>query len=119
MIELAPLPSVVTKSPTPPRTTHPPARLYQNASVGVTAVLPASGCPPVGVRIVKSKVTEKSCVSCSKTRGVNETSPNVVWLRVAVVEFPSGSMVGNPPDTLLRIVKGILVINIRRRLNGV
>src|SRR6187200_234127 len=109
MTDCPPLPSVGTYSPIPPRITQPPAMLYQNASVGVTAVLPASGCPPVGVTTVKSNVIDKSCVSWSKTRGVNDTSPNVVCPRVDVVTFPSGSTVGKPPDTLLRIVKGIFV----------
>jgi hypothetical protein len=64
-------------------------------------------------------VREKSCVSWSKTRGVNETSPKVVWLSGAGTVVPDGLMVGNPLETLLATTKGMFVIRSRRRLNGV
>jgi hypothetical protein len=74
---------------------------------------------PVGVTTAISAVSEKSCVSWSKTRGVNDMSPNVVRLCDVLAVTPDGLMMGNPLEALLATTKGIFVINCRRRLNGV
>ena len=60
------------------------------------AVFPARGWLPVGTSAATSAVSEKSCVSCNKTRGVNEISPNAVWFFDVGIVSPDGEMIGNP-----------------------
>ena len=74
---------------------------------------------PVGVNTESSAVSEKSFVSCSKTRGVNEISPNPEWLFGVGVVGLFGSRMGKPVTALLRTTKGTLMISSRRRLSGV
>ena len=64
-------------------------------------------------------MSEKSFVSCSNTRGVNDMSPNPVWLCDVDAPGRFGSMMGKPVTALLRSTKGTLMIRSRRRLNGV
>ena len=81
LIRLSPLPFIGIARPSPPRTTQPPAKLFQKPTAGIRVVVfPARGWVPVGVTTASSAVSEKSFVSCSKTRGVNDMSPNPVWL---------------------------------------
>ena len=85
LIRLSPLPFIGIPRPSPPRTTQPPAKLFQKPKAGTRVVVfPASGWVPVGVTTAISAVSEKSFVSCSKKRGVNEMSPNPEWLFVVV-----------------------------------
>ena len=71
-------------------------------------MFPARGWLPVGVTTASSAVSEKSFVSCSKTRGVNEISPNAEWLfDVGVVGTVRVEM-GKPLTALLRSTKGML-----------
>ena len=74
---------------------------------------------PVGISAATSAVSDKSFVSCSKTRGVNEISPNVVWSFVVGIVSPDGEMMGSPLEALLRSTKGMFVVRSRRRLSGV
>jgi hypothetical protein len=41
-------------------------------------------------------VSKKSFVSYSKSRGVNEISPNPLWLCDVVTVWPDGLIVGKP-----------------------
>ena len=119
LIRLSPLPLVGIARPSPPRITQPPAKLFQKPTAGVrTVVFPARGWVPVGVTTASSPVSEKSFVSCSKTRGVNDMSPNPVWLCDVVAAGRFGSMMGKPVTALLRSTKGTLMIRSRRRLSG-
>jgi len=54
------------------RITQRPTRLFQKLMFGTGAVLPSSGGLPVETRTAISNVSEKSFVSCSKTRSVND-----------------------------------------------
>src|SRR5271157_4416338 len=94
------------RSPIPPRITQRPAKLFQKLTFGIRAVLPSSGWLPVGTSTAISDVSEKSFVSYSKTRGVNDISPNVVWL--LNVGCPVGLMMGSPLEALLRTTNGTL-----------
>ena len=92
LIRVSPLPFIGITWPTPPRTTQPPAKLFQNPKFGTRVVaFPARGWLPVGISTAISEVSEKSFVSCSKTRGVNETSPNHEWLPRRLAAGCSGS----------------------------
>ena len=97
LIRLSPLPFIGIARPSPPRTTQPPAKLFQKPKAGVRMVVfPASGWVPVGVTTASSPVKEKSFVSCSKKRGVNEISPNPEWLFVVAAVGLFGLMIGRP-----------------------
>jgi hypothetical protein len=94
--------------------------LFQKLTAGVSLVVfPARGWVPVGVETASSAVSEKSCVSCSKTRGVNEMSPKPVWLCLVVTACPDGWMMGKPVSTLLLSTKGMFVMSSSRRFSGV
>src|SRR5579864_5471525 len=116
---LRPLPWVAIKSPSPPRIAHPPAKLFQKPMAGVRAAFPARGWVPVGVKTESSAVSEKSFVSWSKKRGVNDISPNPEWLFDVDTVRRFGSTIGKPLAALLRIKNGTFVMRSRRRLNGV
>src|SRR5271157_2012616 len=101
------------KRPSPPRITKRPAKLFQKPMAGVRALFPARGSLPVGVNTESSDVSEKSFVSCSKTRGVNDMSPNPEWLCDVGVTGLFGSMTGKPVTALLRTTKGMLMIKLQ------
>src|SRR5208337_3156204 len=106
------------KRPSPPRITKRPAKLFQNPMAGVKALFPARGWVPVGVNTESSDVSEKSFVSCSKTRGVNDMSPKPEKLFGVGVIGLFGSMMGKPVTALFRTTNGMFMISSRRRLNG-
>src|SRR5208337_1336983 len=121
LIRLSPLPFIGIPRPSPPRITQPPAGLFQKPKAGTRVVVfPARGWVPVGVTTAISVVSEKSFVSCSKKRGVNDISPNPLWLVVVAVALGLfGSRMGKPVLALFLITKGTLMISSRRRLSGV
>ena len=116
---IVPLPLVGIPTPSPPRITQPPGKLFQKPKAGVRAVVfPARGWVPVGVNTAISAVSEKSFVSCSKKRGVNEISPNPEWLFVVVVARIVGVDDRQAGDGIVPDMKGTLMISSRRRFSG-
>jgi hypothetical protein len=74
---------------------HPTAReIVPEGDGGIRVVFPAKGWLPVGTVTASSDESEKSCVSSSRTRGVNVRSPNVVWFLVVSADGPPA--MGNP-----------------------
>lgn len=108
LIRSSPLPFIGIARPSPPRITQPPAKLFQTPKAGTRVVVfPARGWLPVGVTTATSVVNEKSFVSCTKKRGVNETSPKPE-LKVYKQPEKSGNnffhvyLMGNGPKVAVR-----------------